>query len=208
MRRISIFTLMCLLFILPAALRNAAADEFRSLMESANELYEAEKYDEALETYEAAKDLKPSEPLVHYNLGNVLYRQGKLDEAIEQFRQVYSKERSELNASAQYNVGCAQYRQAEKEIEAQNLQGGADKLREALTTYRMALRDHPRNLDMKYNYSQTDRKLKEVLEKIEEQQQQQQNEDKQEEQQEEQKEEDKKQQPSSDQDQQKDSFHL
>jgi Ca-activated chloride channel family protein len=51
-----------------------------------NEAYEAGRYEEALASYQAAKDLLPEDVIVDYNLGNTLNRLDRLNEATEASR--------------------------------------------------------------------------------------------------------------------------
>jgi Ca-activated chloride channel family protein len=72
----------------------------------AKELYEGEQYEEALTLYRDAQLERPESPALHFNTGDVLYRLGKPQEALEQFeRASVAGEDFRLQADAFFNMG-------------------------------------------------------------------------------------------------------
>ena len=57
----------------------------------ANRLFTAGKYDAAAAAYNEALVDHPDSPLLHFNLGDAAYKQGKYDDAINAFQQVDSQ---------------------------------------------------------------------------------------------------------------------
>lgn len=108
-------------------------------MKDANRLYREGKYGEALKVYSEAAAENPEHPVVNYNIGNVLYKTGKMDNAIEKYAA------STNIVEAVFNTGNAMYRK--------------QKLQEALTLYRQALIKNPKDLDAKFNYEFVKKKL-------------------------------------------------
>jgi tetratricopeptide (TPR) repeat protein len=65
-------------------LRSAADPD--SLLETALRLEDAGQLSQAAEVYRQAIDLDPREPVLHFNLGNVLYALGQLPQSLASFR--------------------------------------------------------------------------------------------------------------------------
>ena len=64
-----------------------------------------------MEKYRAAEIEDPSRPEIKYNMGNVYYRLGKYDEAIENYNgALYSKDKN-IQKDSYYNTGNAYFRQ-------------------------------------------------------------------------------------------------
>ncbi|MBN2134859.1 MAG: tetratricopeptide repeat protein [Acidobacteria bacterium] len=120
------------------------------LLNKANELFKAGNYEEALKAYSEAAGGNPDNPVINYNIGNVLYKTGKMEPAIQKYKSADS-----INKSL-YNTGNSLYRM--------------QKLQEALAAYRQALIKNPNDPDAKFNYEF-------VKKKLEEQQKQQQGQD-------------------------------
>ncbi|MBI4936978.1 MAG: tetratricopeptide repeat protein [Nitrosomonadales bacterium] len=99
-----------------ASIRQSRAMHFNR----GNSLREANRLDEAAESYREALVLDPGFADGYVNLGNVLYEQGKLDEATENYRKALLHKPD--SAQAHYNLGNALFEQ--------------DKLGEAAECYR------------------------------------------------------------------------
>jgi len=102
-----------------------------------NRLYEQKKYDEALRKYTDAQALKPGAPELHYNIGNVLFRKGDVDKAIEEYMRAQSAADQHLRQAATYNRGNAL------------MQKG--KAQDAVNAYVQALRLDPTDAEAKRN---------------------------------------------------------
>ncbi len=68
-------------------------------------LSEQGKFDEAIELYRGALQIKPRDKTIRYNLGNALAQQGRLEEAIGEFQQVLQIDGR--SAKALYDLGTA-----------------------------------------------------------------------------------------------------
>ncbi len=121
-------------------LAGAAADAFpsaRSQNEEGNRLYHKKQYKEAQKKYSAAQMEAPNAPQLHYNLGNVLFRQGEIEKAREEYRRALATPDSSLDPMAVYNLG--------------NTFLAQQQYRDAVDAYRRALKLNPSDLDSKRN---------------------------------------------------------
>jgi len=123
-----------------------------------NLLYGEENYDDALKMYTDAQLEDPESPELQYNIGNVFYRQGKYDQAMEQYQKSLHSERPEVQEQSWYNMG--------------NALTQTGKLPEAVLAYKKALEIDPSDRDAKYNLEYVRKKLKEMAEKQKQQQEQ------------------------------------
>lgn len=127
-------------------------DEVARRVEQGNQLFGAEDFEAALEAYRAAQTNRPDSPELHYNVGDALYKQGEMDEAMAAFQKAVESGDSVLGSKAFYNLGNALYK---KQVYDQ-----------AVGAYEKALELDPSDLDAKIN-------LEMAVEKLEEQQKQQ-----------------------------------
>ena len=140
----------------------------------ANRLFAAGKYDDAASTYNEELVDHPDSSLLHFNLGDAQYKQGKYDEALAAFTQVHpSDDDHAAEAHAAYNTGNANYRLGEA-IAATDPKTALDRYAQALVAYRRAIVAAPDDLDAKLNYELVEQKRAELQKKLEEQQKQQQ----------------------------------
>lgn len=166
-----------MLWVLPAAaglLRPAAADSLHESIRQGNAFYDQGQFEQALGTYQEAVTPERISPELDFNIGNTFYQMKKFDEALDTYRKVYSKEKSALNREAQFNIGAALYRQAEAALAEQDAAGATEKLKQSLEQYKQLLRRGPVDEDLKYNYCQVRRKLRELEQQQESEQKQQQ----------------------------------
>jgi hypothetical protein len=152
---------------------SASADALRNLATEGNRLFAEKKYDEALEKYRSAQVESPESPHLYFNIANALERQGKSEEAIAEYRKVYSREQPSLGGWALYNIGVCQYRQAEQAVGAQDYQKALQLLEQCMESNREAMKIAPADEDPKFNYEQAKRKWKEVLDALKKQQEEQ-----------------------------------
>jgi tetratricopeptide (TPR) repeat protein len=145
--------LMAVLFGAPDAGRGSVSGEVRR----GNKAYGHEQYEEALKAYRDAQLEEPDLPALHFNIGDVHYRQENWSEALREFELSQAGADSSLSAQAYYNIGNTHFRQG-------NLPG-------AVEAYQSALRLNPTDMDAKYN-------LELVLQLLQEQPQQQQQQEK------------------------------
>lgn len=164
-----------LLISLPFLFGFRFSDPLSKLTEQGNGAFQKEEYGKALEFYKNAQVESPESPELHYNIGNVLLKEQKYDEAIQEFEKAAAlfKEPDRM-ANANYNIGVAHYRTAEQMAAMENYQEAIKKLEEAMAANQIAMRRNPGDEDPKFNYEQAKRLWKQLLEKLKEQQEQQQ----------------------------------
>lgn len=68
-----------------------------------NDLFKAEKYEEAAEAYKAAIDKEPGEPVYHNNLGLSFLKLGKSDDALDSFKKMLEVQPESYSANK--NIG-------------------------------------------------------------------------------------------------------
>jgi Ca-activated chloride channel family protein len=138
-----------------------------------NRLFAAGKYDEAASTYNEQLVDHPDSPLLHFNLGDAQYKQGKYDEALAAFAEVHPGDDDRAaTARAAYNTGNADYRLGEA-IASSDPKAALDRYAQALVAYRRAITAAPTDVDAKLNYELVEQKRAELQKKLEEQQKQQ-----------------------------------
>lgn len=106
-------------------------------MRHGNYLEQKGEYEEALESYQKALVQEPDNPKIHYNIGRVLYRMGKYDEAVSEFQLGFLEKDRIFQSEVFYNIGNSQFKkmQLEGSIEA----------------YKMSLLANPEDLQAKQN---------------------------------------------------------
>lgn len=173
--------IICLSMVLFAV--SAQAKSMRSAIKDANQLYQQEQYDEALQQYMDIQVEHPGEPILDYNIGNTLYQQGRFDEAIEHYEKTALNGDQQLTAQAHYNIGNSLYQKALQTESTGKLDESINQMKEAVESYKYALQKNPDDTDIKYNIEFVQQEIKRLLDKIKEQQQQQQGQQKQQQQQ-------------------------
>lgn len=140
----------------------------------AQQLYTAGKYDDAAGKYNEALTDQPDSPVLHFNLGDTTYKQGKFTDAVNAFQQVPTSDADPARtARVAYNVGNAKYRLG-AEKEASDPKAALGLYAEALVAYRRALGAAPDDVDAKFNHEFVAKKIADLKKKLEEQQKQQQ----------------------------------
>jgi Ca-activated chloride channel family protein len=116
-----------------------------------NRAYEKGRYDEALQSYVDAQLEAPDAPELHFNAGDVNYRQGKFKEAAEEYARAAAspKASNEVKAGSFYNLGNTAFR--------------AGDLASAVSAYEQSLKLKPDDMDAKYNLALARKKLKEEM---------------------------------------------
>jgi tetratricopeptide (TPR) repeat protein len=100
--------------------------------------YDAGKYEDALSAFEEAKKERPDDPAVEYNRAVALAQLGRVAEAKSAFQRVTESKRPELQEKAWYNLG--------------NIHATTGERKEALQSYRRALRLDPNDELARHNY--------------------------------------------------------
>ena len=117
-------------------MENRSAEEW---FEEALLYEEAANYDQAIAAYRRAVELSPDDPVLHFNLGNVLYTQTRLEEAAYYFRRAVESDPTYVEAWNNLGIVLAEGR----------------RLSEATTCLQRALRVMPTYADAHYNLADT-----------------------------------------------------
>ncbi len=143
-----------LVFLLSGAWSLAADGKAARLNREANDFYREGKAEEALERYAKALSANPDSPPLTYNLGNALFRLGRLDEALAAYGTVAAQARpeTELGQAALFNEGTAS-------LQAEDFAAAVRSLRQAVSA-------NPTDGDSRHN-------LELALARLQEQEQQQ-----------------------------------
>jgi Ca-activated chloride channel homolog len=136
-----------------ALLLAACGSSAAKLTDAGNQAYARQAYDEALQAYQEAQSSSPDLAEPYYNSANVLYREGKYEEALKALDQAAQlAQTAQVAQGSHFNAGNAAF-------EAKSWEAAAESYRQAL------LRD-PADLDAKHN-------LELVLQQMQKQQDQQ-----------------------------------
>jgi len=149
------------------------AESVRSELKKGTQYYENEEYDKAAESFEKEVNLKPDDPTAHYNRANALYNFGKYDEAQQGYLQAVSFGRDTFEARSIYNAGNAKFKASESK-EKTDTQVAVKGYKEALEYYKRVMEVEPEDIDAKYNYEFTLKKINELNKQQEKEQQEQQ----------------------------------
>jgi tetratricopeptide (TPR) repeat protein len=142
--------------VLLAGLSTLLGGEAHRRTEKGNTLYLEGQNEPALSEYQKAQAAIPEAPQIHYDIGNVLYRQENWAGAAEAYEHALGAAGKDLSARAAYNLGNALFHD--------------EKYDEAVKAYTRALKGVPQDGDAKHNLEMALRALEQK-----QQQQQQQN---------------------------------
>lgn len=133
----------------------------RGLVRKGNRQFKREQFEKSVDSYQRALQHDSTSFEAKYDLASALYRTERYDKAEKTLLSIVSDTtRTELErGEVAYNLGNTQFAQ--------------QKYKEALSSYRQAMRCNPDDEDAKFNYAFTKR----LIQQQEQQQQQQQNQD-------------------------------
>lgn len=143
------------------------ADGSRGLAREGNELADAGKYAEAVEKYRGGLVDEPESPLLRYNLGVALYRQGEYAQAVTEFTKVLSLGDETWTARAAYNLGNTFYRLG-KNAEPGDPQAALQSYSQAIAMYRRAMAADHDDTDPKFGHEFVSAELKALEKRLEE----------------------------------------
>ncbi len=139
--------LLYILFLFAAA--GAAAQQMpeRQQVRKGNRAYDRGDYQTSIERYSRALELAPGSFEAAYDLGNALYKAEMFDRAEQTMTRAAADtlRTAQERARACNNLGNARFKQ--------------QKYKEALESYRQALRFDPSDMEIKYNYAYTKKLL-------------------------------------------------
>ncbi len=139
--------LLYILFLFAAS--GAAAQQMpeRQQVRKGNRAYDRGDYQTSIERYSRALELAPGSFEAAYDLGNALYKAEMFDRAEQTMTRAAADtlRTAQERARACNNLGNARFKQ--------------QKYKEALESYRQALRFDPSDMEIKYNYAYTKKLL-------------------------------------------------
>ncbi len=114
-----------------------------------NSAYKNKKYDKSFSDYLKAQGINPENPIVSYDIGNVLYKKGKFKKAMEVFEKILNSNKNlPLNFKNDifYNLGNCYFR--------------LKNYNKALNYYKKVLLNNPEDESARKNYELTLKKIK------------------------------------------------
>ena len=144
---IAMAVLLGLFVALPA--RAASPDE---AVRQGNALYDAGNFDAAAQQYDAAAQALPKAAVVHFNLGNALFKQRRFDDAVKHYARALttaSPGPTGLEGRLKYNLGNVAYQRALQALP--HAQQALPHLQSAVTYYRDSQEVDPQHEDARYN---------------------------------------------------------
>jgi len=157
---------MCIVVAVLLHAGTACGESLRAKIHKGNVLYEQGLYNEALEAYNDAQVDAPDSSELHFNIGNVKYREEDYENTIGTYQKSFKTKDIKLEAKAYYNTGNAKYRAGEKTSDIALW-------REAMEYYKRAIELDPDDEDAKFNLEFVEQKIKEALSEQKEEQQEQ-----------------------------------
>lgn len=146
---IKILILIIIMSVFVLNRSSIAAD--RSKIKDGVESFQKEQWDESLNKFQDALVDDPTNPLLHFNVGDVLYKKKNYEEALKSFEKTLNTKDVRLQQKAYYNMGNNYYQM--------------NKYQEAIDYYKKALELDPEDVDAKYNLELVRAKLKEMAKK-------------------------------------------
>ena len=130
----------------------ASAGSPDDVVRQGNALYDAGNFDAAAQQYHAAAQVLPDAAAVHFNLGNVLFKQRRFDAAVEHYARALTTAVPGpvgLEGRLKYNLGNVAYQRALRALPV--AQQAIPHLQSAMAHYRDSLEVDPQQRDARYN---------------------------------------------------------
>ena len=164
--------LCCFLFPI-----TAFAESARQMVQSGNNAYLAGDYKKSFEEYDKASAAEPDSPVILFNKGNALYKQGAYDEAVKTYEQAaiqsIQKGNQALEAKNRFNMGNSTFRQAEI-LRSTDLQKSFEVYEQSAENYQAALQISPELFEAGHNLEIARQAANQILNEIKMQEKQQQ----------------------------------
>lgn len=129
-----------------------------------NSLYNQQKYAQALEKYNSALDRAPESPIINFNAGAALYKNGEYEKAISHFEKSLLSDDPKLQAKGHYNLGNTFYKLG-KNKESSQLTVAVKLLEDSKSHLEKALQLNPNDQDVKFNLGVVQKELEKIEEK-------------------------------------------
>ncbi len=152
-------SLLCGFGLLLPSVAPASAESLYTKIRQGEQLYDEEKYDEALKEFLDAQVEKPEDILLKYNIGDTHYRMGGYEEAEKAFLGTAGSGDPVIEQKALYNLGNCCFRQG--------------KLEEAVGYFQRALELDSEDEDARFNLEFVREEIKRRMEEAKKRQQEQ-----------------------------------
>ena len=155
MKKVLVFIILFLLAgVLDASFIASSLQEARAM-----NFYKDKKYDQALKIYNQLAASKPYDARYNYNIGDILYKSGKFQEAISYYQRAIEHGDMQMKVQSTFNIG-----NVHMQLKAYD---------DAIVSYENVLKMHPDNQPAKHNLEVV-KKLKEHKEQEDQKQDQEQ----------------------------------
>ena len=155
-------------FILTLSVFQANGQDKKKLVQNGNKMYSDSSYNEAEINYRKALEKDQEYFKAKFNMGDAIYKQGRYNESTAIFKALANEEISDKERAYIYhNLGNSLLKE--------------QKIKEAIASYKNALRTNPNDEDTRYNLVYAQQMLKQQEQQEEEQQEEEQQEEEEEE---------------------------
>jgi Ca-activated chloride channel family protein len=131
------------------------------------ELFQAGKLEQARDYYEQALKKNPQDPVLHFNLGDVAYKEKKYEEAVSAYNEALKTDDLKLQARSYYNRGNARFYMG-RATEKTDPDHTMEQWQEAVRSFEAAAKLNPDDEQVRHNLEI----VKKRLEQLKKQQQQ------------------------------------
>jgi len=167
--KFNIFIIIAILTAL-AFSQQAAAENARELVRRGNGSFRDGNYREAIEFYDRASVKEPESPIIFFNRGDALYRNGEFEKAADQFMKTANRTKDlGLEARAWYNMGNSSMMLGKRQSDS-DMKKALEHYRESVSRYQTALKKDSTLHDAAVNMEIARVLIKDLLDKIKKQQ--------------------------------------
>jgi Ca-activated chloride channel family protein len=130
---------------------------------TADQLYHQGRLEEAGKKYRQGLARDPDNSALHYNLGDVLYRQKQYDRAAAEFEKALASDDLTLQAKSYFNLGNSHFQMAA--AAGGKLDSAEKEYRQAMQAYESSLALNPDDADARANLELTRKRLQQIQKK-------------------------------------------